>query len=619
MKRSRILSVAAVPLALALLFTGCATKPGIEVLKDPVARGSSLSFLFDEGKFSPSTRDVLRREGLAATATRAPSSTIRVLNEKLVASGQTDVRLAAAEVSISAGLRQYEKGTAEPFGYLLAAVELSEPGLALPDSDLKTKLVDIFDTASGEIAALLHRHDLIASQQLKIAGPLRIYQLKWKSGATGIKRADYYDTLTPTSRIQVTGYDTVNVRPGVGGTLVGYRNGTAERRLKEPFMPLTGYAVPLTATLDWTGTNGVEIVLHDALEAQKVEVAGRIYPLAADFTAAVATASAATPGGGNVGVFGFMHPEQASAKQGLYLLEPWRPDRIPLVLVHGLASSPRTWETVINTCYGDPVIRKNYQILVFFYPTGYPIAENSVTLRERLAAFQHLYDPGHNNSKMRQTVMVGHSMGCNLTNFQIRDGGDSLWSQFFKVPIDQLDTTPENKERFRKEAYFKANTDISRVVFICGPHRGSPLANGWEGTLAVKLIRLPLDTFNYASGNLLSSATGMGSSVLTESHSSIANLDVNSPVLLAILKQPMPRKPVIHSIIGDRGKASGVGSSDGVVPYWSSHLDGVKSEFWIPASHTTATGNPQNARELRRILYEHLGKKLPATNNQTAP
>ena len=98
--------------------------------------------------------------------------------------------------------------------------------------------------------------------------------------------------------------------------------------------------------------------------------------------------------------------------------------------------------------------------------------------------------------------------------------------------------------------------------------------------------------------------------MLSESPSSIGSLSVDSPVLMAILNQPMPRKPKLYSIIGDRDKASGPGSSDGVVPYWSSHLEGVPETF-IPASHTTATRNPQGAIEIRRILHAPIGKKFP--------
>jgi hypothetical protein len=169
---------------------------------------------------------------------------------------------------------------------------------------------------------------------------------------------------------------------------------------------------------------------------------------------------------------------------------------------------------------------------------------------------------------------------------------------------------PDLKDQFRKSMFFKANTDIARVVFICGPHRGSPLADSWIGKLGIDLIRLPFATLDNLTGNLLGESTPLGHTLLNESPSSIGNLTVDSPVLIEILNQPMPRHPPLHSIIGDRGRKSGDGSSDGVVPYWSSHLDGVPETF-IPASHTTATRNPENATEVRRILHEHVGKKSP--------
>ncbi len=519
-----------------------------------------------------------------------------------------ELRLAAAEIAIGAGVGEYDSASVSGMGYLLTAIEITGPGLAGPESQTRTRIQAIFNQANADLASLVHQHQPGNGQSLKIDGPLKSYRLGVADSPAEITRMSYYDKMTPTSRMKVLGYKTDNIRTGVGGTLVGFREGTPERRLKEPFMPLTGYAVPLAATIRWSG-NTAQVVLHDVLDLEKVTLDGKTYPLAGDFTAAVATAAAATPSG-NVGFIGLVRPEEEKDKEGLYLLEPFRKDRIPLILVHGLFSSPRTWETVINSCYGDPVIREHYQILVFFYPTGFPIPENSAELRARLKAFRQLYDPQRTNPKMREMVMIGHSMGCNLANYQIRDGGDSLWDQFFTVPVDQLDATPEFKERARRMAYFKANTDISRVVFICRPHRGSPLANGWLGALAIDLIRIPFNTLNTISGDMIGEATGLGKTVLGESRSSIGNLSVDSPILLAILKQPMPREPPLHSIIGDRGKKPGPGSSDGVVPYWSSHLEPVESQLWIDASHTTATRNPQNAIEIRRILYEHLGMKF---------
>ena len=61
-----------------------------------------------------------------------------------------------------------------------------------------------------------------------------------------------------------------------------------------------------------------------------------------------------------------------------------------------------------------------------------------------------------------------------------------------------------------------------------------------------------------------------------------------------------------HSIIGDRGKGDSPNSTDGVVPYWSSHFDGAQSEVIVPGPHG-ACELPQTIVELDRILRLNLG------------
>jgi hypothetical protein len=60
-----------------------------------------------------------------------------------------------------------------------------------------------------------------------------------------------------------------------------------------------------------------------------------------------------------------------------------------------------------------------------------------------------------------------------------------------------------------------------------------------------------------------------------------------------------------HSVIGDQGKGDTPNSSDGVVPYWSSHLPGAQSEKIVPSGHG-ANENPEGIEEIRRILFLHL-------------
>jgi hypothetical protein len=61
----------------------------------------------------------------------------------------------------------------------------------------------------------------------------------------------------------------------------------------------------------------------------------------------------------------------------------------------------------------------------------------------------------------------------------------------------------------------------------------------------------------------------------------------------------------LHSIIGDRGRGDTPDSSDGVVPYWSSHLDGARSERIVPSGHP-AHQNKQGMEEVDRILRLNL-------------
>ena len=60
-----------------------------------------------------------------------------------------------------------------------------------------------------------------------------------------------------------------------------------------------------------------------------------------------------------------------------------------------------------------------------------------------------------------------------------------------------------------------------------------------------------------------------------------------------------------HSIMGDRSRGDTPNSSDGVVPYWSSHLPGARSELVVDSDHG-AQYNPQAIREVERILKLNL-------------
>ena len=89
---------------------------------------------------------------------------------------------------------------------------------------------------------------------------------------------------------------------------------------------------------------------------------------------------------------------------------------------------------------------------------------------------------------------------------------------------------------------------------------------------------------------------------------SVDTLEPNDRFVQAVNKLPIAPGIPYHSIMGDRGHADTPNSSDGVVPYWSSHLSGAESEKIVPSNHS-ATRNPEAIAEVMRILKEGPVKK----------
>jgi pimeloyl-ACP methyl ester carboxylesterase len=288
----------------------------------------------------------------------------------------------------------------------------------------------------------------------------------------------------------------------------------------------------------------------------------------------------------------------------LYFLQPYDPDRIPLVFVHGLFSTPFDWVQTINGLQADPEIRKHYQFWVFAYPTGNPILYSALRLREELARVDQVY-PNH-----RPYVVVGHSMGGILTHAQVTTLTRATWEERLGETAKGIFTKNSSNSLIVRALTFQANPRIKRVVFICTPHRGSDMASGGVGKLGISLIALPLNI-----------ASAMKDVLTSAQLEQLTGSSKRLPNSITGLKPSNPGFPVMnaarisvpyHSIIGNRGKPGPLAeSSDGVVPYWSSHLDGAQSEVIVPGPHG-ACQLPQTIAELDRILRLHLRTSSPS-------
>jgi hypothetical protein len=278
------------------------------------------------------------------------------------------------------------------------------------------------------------------------------------------------------------------------------------------------------------------------------------------------------------------------------MTEPYDPHRIPVLFVHGLNSHPLMWRDVINDLRFDPDLRGKYQFWVFYYPTGWPPAYSAMRLREELAAVDKVYGRQHN------MVLVGHSMGGIISRVQVMSPGRAIWNAQMGANANQLYKTLPPTHLSRRAFLFSANPDIGREIYICVPHRGSTMADWSVTSFFTKFIRLPTH---------IMSAAAEAPDVITERRqlSSVNRLSPNNPLYAAMDRIPI--QVPYHSIIGDRGKGDTPNSSDGVVPYWSSHLDGAKSELIVPGPHSSYS-LPQTIAELKRILKLHLASNARA-------
>lgn len=131
------------------------------------------------------------------------------------------------------------------------------------------------------------------------------------------------------------------------------------------------------------------------------------------------------------------------------------------------------------------------------------------------------------------------------------------------------------------------------------------------GRLGSSLVRLPV-TLLRAGGDAFKIMTmSAGDLPLRRIPNSIDTLAPSNRFVKAINTIPMTKGIPYHSIMGDRGRGDTPNSSDGVVPYWSSHLEGAQSELIVPSNHS-AHQNREAIEEVRRILKLNARSSRPA-------
>jgi hypothetical protein len=201
-----------------------------------------------------------------------------------------------------------------------------------------------------------------------------------------------------------------------------------------------------------------------------------------------------------------IRPLSASRKPHIYLLDPYDPKKRPLLMVHGLQSTPVGFAALVNALRNDPEVRAKYQIWQFYYASGTPVLLNALELRDSLNETLHAVDPKDHDAATKRIVVL-------------------------------------------------------------------------------------------------------------------RTLSPRSPALFAVSKLSI--EVPYHSVIGQHYAGPKERGSDGVVPYWSSHLDGAESELIVGSGHGVFN-NRDAVRETIRILHleesasKHTGSRRSASHGSIA-
>jgi pimeloyl-ACP methyl ester carboxylesterase len=400
-------------------------------------------------------------------------------------------------------------------------------------------------------------------------------------------------TFTPADQFDIHGTYVTHrtTREGIGAPVVAVGRELYKDAQANFALPRIYYGVTAIARFDG---RRCELSFEDPLATETVQMNGHTYTLAADFTVPLAVMLAST-NPKKLELARLLDPAKYAETARISRLQPYDPNKTVVLVIHGLMDSPATWTPMLNSLRGYADIRRNYQFWFYSYPSGYPYPYSAAILRHELDAAEKRF-PLH-----RPIVVIGHSMGGCISRLLITDTGEKLWIKLFNKPPDQVPLSPENKKIFTDALIFQHRPEIGRVIFISAPLRGSDLASNWLGRIGSSLVRAP-STLLSAGNAALKIATFQSRDLkLKRIPNSVDTLAPNNRFVKAINTIPITPGIPYNTIMGDRGRGDAPNSSDGVVPYWSSHMEGAQSECIVPSAHP-AHQNPQAIAEVLRIL-----------------
>ena len=634
-KKWRFLTAMLLLTGIAFMLSGCSTPVNVKHVDIQSAYRNHTASALSTNKPSDASSIVLRRQGLLDRFETEPAVVLAELHQSLEAVGDEDRLFALAELSMLHARNSNDRA------YFLASAVYAW-SLLFPENGMDIQILPsdprfrlIYDIYNQAVAQGLAADDEAKENEVSLKTgnyklPFGILQVSLDE--TGMSWGGYpLDRFIATNALEVDGLRNRYLKPGIGVPLAA---SLAKKTLKEKAVAGSDrlgkdIKVPVTALLRFENARSNlnndniqgRIEVYAADQTSTVMIDGKKLPIESDTTAALAYQLNDNPlysmeltmflhGGGFTS--GLIPKDRA--QDGIFFMRPYKAGEIPIVLVHGTASSPARWAELANELNGDPKIREHFQIWIFGYDSGNSIGYSAGRLRKALTNTLHELDPEGKDPALQQMVVIGHSQGGLLTKLTAIDSGTRFWDEASSKPFNQIKVDAETRELLQQSAFFTPLPFVSRVVFIATPQHGAMLAAYQVITgLAYRVLSLPMTVLT----RVTQLATVMGDeklkAYLRRPPTSIDHMNPNNPMLQILASIPVPANIPAHSIIAVEGDGPVEEGDDGVVAYKSAHIEEAVSELVVRWGHS-CQGQPEVIEEVRRILFEHLGASEAVMN-----
>ena len=569
-------------------------------------------------QLSEATRTVLRRAALLEVFDYQPDAAITALRDQAIVTGMHWPDLyALAELYYNEGRRTKSKA-------MLLASALYAYAVLFPARD-----ADRPSPYSGQFLHAADFYNLALTQVLSGAGAEGVaklqsgrYDVPFGVVDVAVDQASLtfagrtMTSFVPTMNLEVQGFQNNYRSDGIGAPLAAGLEPAP--RLDNGLVLPVNLRIPTSAVLQvddprrqLTGsTLTARLALYSIYDTASIRIDGQTVPLEYDQTA-VRALVAVEGKAWTRELSGLLNNALAGPNgtdnDNLFALEPHRHGRIPVVLVHGTASSPLRWADMVNDLLEDKAIRDHYEFWFFTYNTGNPIPISANVLRRALENAVKSLGGVQADPALGRMVVIGHSQGGLLTKLISMDTGTKLWDAISDKPVDELNLKPETKAMLKEALFVRHLPFIETVIFIATPHGGSYQASLTIVSLFTRLVTLPFSIASAIADVLTNAGKGLKLHEDRRAFNSISGMSPGNPAIKAMRQIPVSPGIHAHSIIPTLQDGPLDDRNDGVVEYKSAHIDGVESELVIERQGHSTQSNPLAVREVRRILLEQLG------------